>query len=68
MLFTGKAELSIDAKQRLAIPAKTRSMIEQALKRSRGSLGKASRLLGISYKTMQYRVRKFDLDRDSYSE
>jgi MraZ protein len=30
VLFTGKAELSIDAKQRLAIPAKTRSMIEQA--------------------------------------
>ena len=30
MLFSGKAELSIDAKQRLAIPAKTRSMLEQA--------------------------------------
>lgn len=30
MLFTGKPELSIDAKQRLAIPAKTRTMLEQA--------------------------------------
>ena len=30
MLFTGKPELSIDAKQRVAIPAKTRVMIEQA--------------------------------------
>ncbi len=30
MLFTGKAELSIDAKQRLAIPAKTRAMLELA--------------------------------------
>ncbi len=30
MLFTGKPELSVDAKQRLAIPAKTRAMLEQA--------------------------------------
>ena len=30
MLFTGKPELSVDAKQRLAIPAKTRTMLEQA--------------------------------------
>ncbi len=30
MLFTGKPELSIDAKQRLAIPAKTRTMLDQA--------------------------------------
>ena len=30
MLFTGKPELSIDTKQRLAIPAKTRAMLEQA--------------------------------------
>ncbi len=30
MLFTGNPELSIDAKQRLAIPAKTRAMLEQA--------------------------------------
>ena len=30
MLFTGKSELSIDAKQRLAIPAKTRALLKQA--------------------------------------
>ena len=30
MLFTGKPELSVDGKQRLAIPAKTRAMLEQA--------------------------------------
>ncbi len=29
MLFTGKSELSIDSKQRMAIPAKTRTMLER---------------------------------------
>ncbi|MCH7797885.1 MAG: hypothetical protein IID28_05500 [Planctomycetes bacterium] len=29
MLFTGKNELSIDSKQRMAIPAKTRTMLER---------------------------------------
>ena len=33
------------------------------LRRSRGSLGPAARLLGISYKTLQYRIRKHGLDR-----
>ena len=29
MLFTGKSELSIDSKQRMSIPAKTRTMLER---------------------------------------
>jgi DNA-binding NtrC family response regulator len=39
-----------------------RNLIEQALKRSRGSFGHAARLLGISYKPLQYRVRKYELN------
>jgi DNA-binding NtrC family response regulator len=39
-----------------------RQLIRQALERSRGRLRPAARLLGISYKTMQYRVRKHCLD------
>jgi len=42
------------------------ALIRQALKRSRGSLGPAARLLGISYKTLQYRVGKHQLDRESF--
>jgi DNA-binding NtrC family response regulator len=38
-----------------------RHLIQQALERSRGSLGPAARLLGISYKTLQYRIRKHGL-------
>ena len=40
-------------------------LIRQALERTRGSLGPAARLLGISYKTLQYRVRKYGLERES---
>ena len=43
------------------LPELERHLILQALKRSRGSLGPASRLLGISYKTLQYRIRKHGL-------
>ncbi len=39
-----------------------RHLIAQALERTRGSLAPAARLLGITYKTLQYRVRKHGLD------
>jgi DNA-binding NtrC family response regulator len=40
-----------------------RHLIVQALERTRGALGPAARLLGISYKTLQYRVQKYDIRR-----
>jgi two-component system NtrC family response regulator len=43
-------------------------LIRQALKRCRGRLRQAARLLGISYKTLQYRIRKYGLDRESASD
>jgi DNA-binding NtrC family response regulator len=43
-------------------------LIRQALERSRGNLGRAARLLGISYKTLQYRVRKHGLEREEFAE
>jgi DNA-binding NtrC family response regulator len=52
----------------IRLPELERHLIEQALKRSRGSLGPAARLLGISYKTLQYRIRKFELDRESFDD
>jgi len=42
-----------------------RDLILQALRRTRGNLAPAAKLLGISYKTLQYRVRKFGLDREA---
>jgi DNA-binding NtrC family response regulator len=44
-----------------------RHLILQALERSRGSLGPAARLLGISYKTLQYRIRKYGLEREEFA-
>jgi len=38
------------------------NLIRQALSRCRGSLREAARLLGISYKTLQYRIRKHGLE------
>ena len=41
-------------------------LIRQALRRAGGSLGPAAKLLGISYKTLQYRIRKYGLDREAF--
>ncbi|PID56738.1 DNA-binding response regulator [candidate division KSB3 bacterium] len=38
-----------------------RSLIESALKKSNWSIKRASELLGISYKTLQYRIQKYHL-------
>jgi two-component system NtrC family response regulator len=43
-----------------------RHLILQALERCRGSLEPASKLLGISYKTLQYRIRKYGLEREGF--
>jgi len=48
------------------LPEMERHLIAQALRRTRGSLAPAARLLGISYKTLQYRIRKFSLDRTDF--
>jgi two-component system NtrC family response regulator len=43
-----------------------KNLIRQALDRTRGALGPAAKLLGISYKTLQYRIRKYGFDRDEF--
>lgn len=39
-----------------------KGLIRQALEQSGGRLVGAARLLGISYKTLQYRIKKFEID------
>ena len=46
----------------VSLPDLERHLIAQALERAHGNLRKAARLVGLSYKTLQYRVRKFKLD------
>jgi DNA-binding NtrC family response regulator len=43
-----------------------KQMIEQALKLHRGSIKDAAIYLNISYKTLQYRIKKFKLDKNHY--
>ncbi|MBW1696357.1 MAG: sigma-54-dependent Fis family transcriptional regulator [Deltaproteobacteria bacterium] len=42
-----------------------KSLISQALQQSGGRLVKAAKLLGISYKTLQYRIKKHRIDLES---
>ena len=50
----------------MRLPDLERHLISQALERTRGGLGPAARLLGLTYKTLQYRVRKYGLDREAF--
>jgi DNA-binding NtrC family response regulator len=50
------------------LPELERHFIVQALRRTRWNLGPAARLLGISYKTLQYRIQKFGLERETPEE
>ncbi|MCC7170526.1 MAG: sigma-54-dependent Fis family transcriptional regulator [Planctomycetes bacterium] len=43
-----------------------RKFIVEALARSKGSLGPAARMLALSYKTLQYRVRKYRIEKGEY--
>ena len=42
-----------------------RELLEKAVRKAGGSLTHAARLLGISYRTLQYRLEKFGIDRGS---
>ena len=39
-------------------------LIRQAMERSGGSIKEAAELLGLSYKTLQYRLKKYEVDRN----
>jgi len=45
-----------------------RHLIRQSLRRCQGRIRPAARLLGLSYKTLQYRIRKHGLEREAESE
>ncbi len=44
-----------------------RDLIRQAMTRSGGQIKEAAELLGMTYKTMQYRLKKYDIERDGAS-
>jgi transcriptional regulator with GAF, ATPase, and Fis domain len=40
-----------------------RKLLETAMARSNGVIAKAAKMLGLTYKTMQYRLEKFQIGR-----
>lgn len=73
--FIKKSDLMITEKNTLKTTAITKNeflpdiefnLIKDALTWSNGSIKKAAIKLGISYKTMQYRMKKFKLDKMDY--
>ena len=40
-----------------------RELITKAMERANGVIGRAAQLLGMSYKTLQYRLDKFGIDK-----
>ena len=52
--------------QNASLPDIELKLIQDALTDNKGSITRAADQLGISYKTMQYRIGKFKLDKKKY--
>lgn len=50
------------------LPQKELEFIKNALRENKGSIKQASQKLGISYKTLQYRMKKYGLDKRDFKE
>jgi len=51
----------------ISLEAVERELLEKALRKAGGGLTRAARLLGISYRTLQYRLDKFGISREGIS-
>ena len=63
---TDSLELGLDSvfnlpSEGIVLEELEKNLIEQALMRSDGKLEPAAKMLGITYKTLQYRIRKYRL-------
>jgi DNA-binding NtrC family response regulator len=68
-LMLGNMEDAQQSKQESAsqsLPKMEEDVIRHTLKTNRGSIKKASEALGISYKTMQYRMKKYGLKKENF--
>jgi DNA-binding NtrC family response regulator len=67
IIFSGRAETKISLKNDTAtLPQMEIDMIKTALLESDGSIKKSAQFLGISYKTLQYRMKKLGLNRKDF--
>ena len=62
----GEGTLSLEIPDEgISLEAVERELLEKALRKAGGNLSRAARLLGISYRTLQYRLDKFHISRES---
>ncbi|UCF64196.1 MAG: sigma-54-dependent Fis family transcriptional regulator [bacterium] len=67
LVFSGKIDsMKLDRNEAETLPQMEREMIKNALQMANGSIKKASAHLGITYKTLQYRMKKFKIDKKAY--
>ncbi len=60
--LTGGINIDLPA-EGIDFEALEKGLIVKAMERAEGVIGKAAPLLGMSYKTLQYRLEKFEIDR-----
>jgi len=61
----GNSPLS-EATDKASLPDFEKQMIISAMNKNNGSIKKSAAELGISYKTLQYRIKKFKIDKNSF--
>jgi DNA-binding NtrC family response regulator len=66
-LMTPESDFSpLKTDKAASLPQIEAQLIVDALKQNNGSLKKAAQKLGITYKTLQYRLKKFGIDKRSF--
>jgi len=68
MLTEMSDAVSPKSQQDGTLPQVELNMIVEALRKSHGSIKEAAKILGITYKTMQYRIKKFKLNKKDFKD
>ncbi len=67
LIFSGQIDTQVlEQKEAETLPQMEEEMIKNALRSSGGSIKQSADYLGITYKTLQYRMKKFGLSRDDF--
>jgi two-component system response regulator AtoC len=66
MIFESSSSRIFSGNEADTLPQKELEFIKNALRQSRGSIKQASQKLGISYKTLQYRMKKYRLNKRDF--
>ncbi len=68
IMLNGSTEKTPESTVTKSLPAMERTLIIRALEKNGGSISKSARELGISYKTLQYRIKKHNIRPASFKK